>query len=1005
MGDVTVHLKPAGSPWSVAGKGLYPGLLPANVRVDADTWGFATCSFEIPRDPFLPQPDLTAFTPCVIEESGSRLFEGKVMETPTRSDPQMIQVTGKGYQYALDENPIEYYWKHSDLSAWQDVRSIPGYDPAIWRPSATCEVGEGSITIGRGQGTTWFNGEAQGVYLDVGPAVRVKRIEISFRQINLATNTVFNFFVRGRNGADIGDSPFGTGDAYFGGTLGQTTSLTFSPAYRYVDSISQAAGAIVAGDTIGYFTPPARVIAIFMYWVGAGGVPTGLDHIIILDKINLYGDVVLGAGTQGNLRASDVVESVGKRASASGIVVPSQAPSTVNIASNYKDELWTLSQDMAGISYWHLDPTGGQQLVPTWGSTVYHVPDQAAANLVQSPNVPTYNSTGGPLVAETLSPRVVFDGANLKYLKLLPANHPFDDVHGWAFSLWFKTSTAGTTGADWRAVNNRIVSLETQAGLPPAGTKWWGIGIGTSGNLVGGTVTSGGAISTTTFSQNYADGQWHHLFVTMHRNSGGFVDWKVDELGDDGGGFSAATTTDTGPIDPARDLHIGTRGGGDVWFTGEIAEFAFWQAEIPVGVGKHLYRAGRRQVQTSLERTKLKIPGLATTSGPRVGREIIEGVNIYHRYASKIGRDRELVFKPQAFVPKYALTSAASLRFEQPSLIAAEEAYNRVVVSGVTGFNVPVRVERVAAHQPGAVFESPGFNVINPSLDVDASGWLPIDASTIARSTLFFHTAPAALRILAGSGAGQIRGAMALFPVGSKFLRGRLYRITYYARTLTAGIGFQHLAVFGLLDNGDYGSVVDDATTKWDTTFKKYTIDWIPRQDVVAPSGSTDAPLLWVESSRSRHATQAPVESYIDTVELNIGVGSILDRQNDLRSRTIDFNQPMTSEVGVAIGDAFMQSRARQQLRGSIDVGPGDIVSYASGQQIHPCRLVEDTNEFLHIPSLVDPDTGAQGRDGKMVQIGYDPQTERATLSIDNSRDNFEVLMSRFGLINTGSAS
>ena len=69
-----------------------------------------------------------------------------------------------------------------------------------------------------------------------------------------------------------------------------------------------------------------------------------------------------------------------------------------------------------------------------------------------------------------------------------------------------------------------------------------------------------------------------------------------------------------------------------------------------------------------------------------------------------------------------------------------------------------------------------------------------------------------------------------------------------------------------------------------------------------------------------------------------------------------------------------------------------------TGAPLQPEDFLVLGGELLHFLDRHNPDTGAWGRDGRIVEVTYTPATDTATLSIDNSRKSFESLLARVGV-------
>lgn len=1012
MGDATINLKPPGREWEVLGEDVYAGLLPRGLRVGADSWGFATVGFELPRDPDLPQPDLSSFVPCVIDEGPARLFEGKVMETPSRGAPdRAIIVNGRGYQYALDENPIEYAFKHARLADWRDVRSLPGYDPAIWWPGGQVTAGDGGIEIGAAKGTSWLQYQCAGVYIDLGPDVHIHKIELGLTQLGLTGHAESHLYVRGRIDDQLGDGAFG-------GT-GQAGSV-ISAKTVWSDAIKWEGGSLVTGHYTGYFKPAARTIAILLTWNNATpGGTAAVDQVAQISYINLYSDRAYAGGGNGTigrgiLRGSDIVQRA-VELGAPQIIVPQQSNDWRMI-----DELWALSHGgeypdvIRGALYRirNVVPSGNPtpRLAPWWDLSA------VGAGLLTEAGPPTYLNAGGPLKDNDAPSAYAELGdpvTNALLWRALSYNGAF------AISFFFRTTAAGDVQEipNWRTLTGYIVAATNSAAAPAAGTMDWGVGISSLGLQFGygnDVLSLTGRISTSGTGLRPNDGEWHHLLVSFDNEQGnlevtldGYSGW-ADEI-------SASMGGDIGFRRAASYIPVfGNRPGADRRMRVDVAEIHYWHGPLPPAAGAHIFRAARKPTPTPLKRTLLPMPALATTA-PRTARETADSIQAYHRYVAKIGRGRELQFHPQPTVPRYQVTAAASRRFENASLNAGDQAYNRALVVGQTEAGRPIRVERTAAHQPGAIFEKPpAVALVNPSFDSGvASSWDA--AGTPSSDGAVFDTAPYSGKLLVGTWTAGARSRMWTSFFG-RFLRGRLYQLRIRLRHNTAAaVGLPIRGTWGHLGENDwvdmglqdigFGSVQQRAVWGAQGAWIDLLAYWVPERDWIGTNNYSAAaagtePILELEAPTDDVTFGA--DFWLDSIDLRVGVNHVLDRQDDLRTRIIEISQPINAAIGRQIADTFLQSRARTQLRGSIEVGRGDLAYYATGDQAHPRDLAENTTELVHLPTLVDPDTGATGRDGQIVDLSYDPATERATLSIDNTRDNFEAAMQRFGLF-TGS--
>jgi hypothetical protein len=100
------------------------------------------------------------------------------------------------------------------------------------------------------------------------------------------------------------------------------------------------------------------------------------------------------------------------------------------------------------------------------------------------------------------------------------------------------------------------------------------------------------------------------------------------------------------------------------------------------------------------------------------------------------------------------------------------------------------------------------------------------------------------------------------------------------------------------------------------------------------------------------------------------------------------------------LGDAYLLNHHTTPFSGSLRVTGERDVRYLLGHAgAKPELLGWDVGELLLFLHLIDPDTGAVGRAGRVTACSYDHASRSATLDIDNSRSNFEALQARLGAL------
>jgi hypothetical protein len=101
-----------------------------------------------------------------------------------------------------------------------------------------------------------------------------------------------------------------------------------------------------------------------------------------------------------------------------------------------------------------------------------------------------------------------------------------------------------------------------------------------------------------------------------------------------------------------------------------------------------------------------------------------------------------------------------------------------------------------------------------------------------------------------------------------------------------------------------------------------------------------------------------------------------------------------------AIGDAWLYQHLRAQFKGSITVKtPTSLRDYATGDSVHPSRLILQAGELIRLSDRIDPDTGQIGRDARIASVTYDHDSESVSVELDNRRDNLQNLLNRIGVV------
>jgi hypothetical protein len=126
---------------------------------------------------------------------------------------------------------------------------------------------------------------------------------------------------------------------------------------------------------------------------------------------------------------------------------------------------------------------------------------------------------------------------------------------------------------------------------------------------------------------------------------------------------------------------------------------------------------------------------------------------------------------------------------------------------------------------------------------------------------------------------------------------------------------------------------------------------------------------------------------------------TLVDRRGFTRTKELQIGSALMTALANQLGDVFLATHARTPLKGSLDIQPGGLRSVATDEPIHPSELLNNTTELIRLSHLIDPDTGAVGRDGIIESVSYSEETETASVQLDNDRNSFEQLLQRMAVV------
>lgn len=386
--------------------------------------------------------------------------------------------------------------------------------------------------------------------------------------------------------------------------------------------------------------------------------------------------------------------------------------------------------------------------------------------------------------------------------------------------------------------------------------------------------------------------------------------------------------------------------------------------------------------------TSFNIPDFYPSEA-RTVREYVDVANSYHRWRFQIGRDRTPRYSSHPTVPKYVFGGWGGGQFADQSANSGEDIYNRAILSANGPDGKPLRVERWSGQQPGVLYEP----ISTPSLTNPSA-----DSGTYTGWGGHVRTSAAGTGTVGSSSIDNVIFESA--PQGFKFAAtpDSFYRETTFAGTFAAGTAYQ-LSVMTLVHYGTgpvsfskLELVGSDNRVRSSTTiagtgaFAQSVVSWMPR------TNETGVKLRVHVGFNST--------LWFDTIRVYKASPTLVDKRGFIRSKLVSVSSALVPEAAVQILDAWLQTHTKTPFRGGGTFFPGDIRDYQSGRDVHPRELVFDgPGELVHFAHLIDPDTGALGRDGVLADVSYDTDSEAAQIAVDSSRDNLEAVLSRLALV------
>jgi len=133
-----------------------------------------------------------------------------------------------------------------------------------------------------------------------------------------------------------------------------------------------------------------------------------------------------------------------------------------------------------------------------------------------------------------------------------------------------------------------------------------------------------------------------------------------------------------------------------------------------------------------------------------------------------------------------------------------------------------------------------------------------------------------------------------------------------------------------------------------------------------------------------------------DDIVVSGATENVVQRRGFAKTKLVDFSSKMTAAAATQVCQIILDASQFPPLKGTLKV-TGHIRRYGTGAHIHVSQL--KLGEAILLEDETDPNTGAIGRIGIIMQFTYDHDTQTATIAIDSNKNFVENLLARLGAV------
>ena len=399
--------------------------------------------------------------------------------------------------------------------------------------------------------------------------------------------------------------------------------------------------------------------------------------------------------------------------------------------------------------------------------------------------------------------------------------------------------------------------------------------------------------------------------------------------------------------------------------------------EDAVGRGTVSFSSDR----SGIEPTATAIPAFSS-DGLKTPREVINAINGLQGYQFKIGAGKRPIYRALPDRPIFTVGDWSAVEVQDAASNSGVDLFNKVVVTGTDPGGQPVRVERRSSFvDPDGFRSDPSLVWPNPSFATNTTDWSS-GGGTLTRTTTSgeYDTGPAGGKFVSTTLLGY-----AETDANGNLVPGKTYR----ARVRVKAAVWPTTCFFGLNDPtaGPYVSISNFILgTSWETIELYYTAR--------AGDGGVRFRVVVIGSP-------SPKTIYLDSLQIDVASKTVVDRRGFSRGKELQVNSTLPSDgvLAAAIGDTWLRNHANSPFKGACTLtGPEAVRGRQSGQPVPAARLLRETGQLIHFSDRVDPVSGANGVNGRITEVRWSAESDTAEVTLDNSRMNFEVLLSRIAV-------